>query len=74
MGAFYRFDLIGADGSTMPGHVEGEYTVETALSWALDDIRTGRARPRQIIAGGRVVYDQVAIERLAALPEPIEYE
>jgi len=70
----YHFDLIGADGSTMPGYVCGDYTVADALSWALDDIRTGRARPRQIIAGGKVVYSRAAIERLAALPEPIEYE
>ena len=50
----------------MGGHVEGEYTVADALSWALDDVRTGRARPQQIAAAGRVVYDQAAIGRLAA--------
>lgn len=44
MAVIYRFDLIGRSGATMGGHVTGApYTVETALAWALDDVRYAHA-------------------------------
>jgi hypothetical protein len=69
MGAIYRFDLVGKSGGTMGGHIVGEYTVETALAWALDDLATGRAVPFEIIRayedGGGVAYDAAAIQAAA---------
>jgi hypothetical protein len=68
MSVLYRYDLIGRDGSTMGGYITGApYTVEEALAWALDDLRSGRARPWRIIADGEIVYDWEAIEQLAGL-------
>jgi hypothetical protein len=75
MTVIYRFDLVGRDGSTMGGHMDGApYTAAQALAWALDDLRSGRARPIAIIADGQVVYDLATLEHLAARPDPIEYD
>jgi hypothetical protein len=62
MGAIYRFDLVGTNGSTMSGHVCGEYTVETALAWAFEHLDTGAAVPIEIVAAGQVVMDAAAIQ------------
>jgi hypothetical protein len=73
MGVRYLFDLIGRSGSTMQGSIDGApYTVATALLWALDDLRTGRARPARIIADGEIAYDLAALEQLAGLLDRLE--
>ncbi len=43
MGVIYYSHLIGVSGPELGGQTVGEYTVETALAWALDDLRSGRA-------------------------------
>lgn len=63
MGALYRFDLVGASGSTMGGYIFGEYTFEQALAWAFDDMATGRAVPISVTAeGGAIELDAAAIQ------------
>lgn len=70
MGVIYRFTVTGKSGGTMGGVVTGEYTVEQALAWALDDLATGRALPDLIAADGAVVYDAAAIQVAAQAAEP----
>jgi hypothetical protein len=62
MSAIYRFTVTGVSGTTMGGVTVGEYTVETALLWAFDDLATGRATPDLIAADGETVYDAAQIQ------------
>ena len=52
MGMIYCFDVSSKNSSTLGGYMFGDYTVETALKWALDDLATGCAVPIAIVDGG----------------------
>jgi hypothetical protein len=73
MGVIYRFTVTGKNGSTMGGYTVGDYTVEQALTWALDDLATGRAIPDLIAADGALVYDAAAIQE-AYVERPLPAE
>jgi len=62
MGVIYRFDLIGASGGHLGGHVVGDDTVDQALAWAFEHLASGEAVPVEIVCDGQLVYDAAQIQ------------
>lgn len=63
MSVIYRFDI-----GTMSGYVCGSYTLEQALTWAIEDARGAERQPYEIVADGEVKYTAEDIWRLSNAP------